>query len=349
MWKKIFWLVFFILLNTSVSGQMILKPMKTGYIQDYTCYQHHYDSCQGQNYGLPTMRNCWRSTYTQGWKFLTTTNCVVEFNIQQTVDGNEFPPSEMTAYNWTAQLIDLIVIDGFPAGDECYVTLYDLPDEYEDGEINLMDYCGLNGDHIKVLFYEIPPAGTVIAPIDLTNSLRRDLFGEGTGDVTSGLYLYCWGISPGIRSQIAYDHDSLRIKVNMFGSHPTLTPLPATPTPTATPDDYVVHISTSQTKYQKGDMFLLTTEFFNPLDAIIVEEYIIFDIYGSYFFYPSWTESMDSTFLLLPELMTTYTILEFIWPDVCGQAEGLIFWIGLVETGTANILGTINSVSFGYY
>jgi len=46
------------------------------------------------------------------------------------------------------------------------------------------------------------------------------------------------------------------------------------------------------------------------------------------------------------------TVTVTLWMrgvSVTDQAEGLMFWIGLVEPDTANILGTIDSTSFGYY
>ncbi len=128
------------------------------------------------------------------------------------------------------------------------------------------------------------------------------------------------------------------------------TPTPTVPvTPTSTPSDFVVNINTSREMYQEGDMFRLTTEIFNPFNALIVEEYIILDVYGAYFFYPGWTESVDSEWWGLPTQMFNQTILEFIWPEVAGQANELTFWIGLVEPGTVNILGSVDHARFGYY
>lgn len=127
---------------------------------------------------------------------------------------------------------------------------------------------------------------------------------------------------------------------------PTTTVTP-TPTPTAY-KEFEFKVSLTETLFEKGDLFRLTTEIRNP-DAPIqnVMQYLILDVYGQYYFHPHWHIDAVFTVLDIPVGVSQSTILEFIWPDVPGHARELIIWGGLINQ-ELSILGSISYVEFSY-
>jgi hypothetical protein len=110
-----------------------------------------------------------------------------------------------------------------------------------------------------------------------------------------------------------------------------------------------VEISLNQRYYAPGDRFLLTNQVTNPGAAREVDLYIILDVWGEYWFWPSWTQSVDhASRSLPPEAAMGETILDFEWPAGAGAADGLIFWSGILDAGTTDLLD-YDSVVFGYH
>lgn len=159
---------------------------------------------------------------------------------------------------------------------------------------------------------------------------------------------------------------------------PTDTPAPttsptslpsSTPTPTTQPSETPSSIPTSapsatpecpetgitcelnQTTYLPDDHFVLEVAACNGESIpITVEVYIILDVWGNYWFWPTWTQELDnSEWTLSPCDCHSEIILDFIWPSGAGSAEGIIFWEGLLEPGTLNLIGTIDSCQFDYH
>ncbi|MBN1295262.1 hypothetical protein JXA80_00690 [bacterium] len=127
------------------------------------------------------------------------------------------------------------------------------------------------------------------------------------------------------------------------------TPDPSV-TPTATPDRIMMTLRLNQTIYRSGDSFLLQSECFNPGYDTIVDRYIILDVYGSYFFWPSWGQvaSCDSCTLEQNTALIT-DILSFQWPSgITQSANGLRFWGGLLWPGTSIMAADVAMVTFGY-
>ncbi|HPQ39477.1 MAG TPA: hypothetical protein PLV45_03815 [bacterium] len=98
-----------------------------------------------------------------------------------------------------------------------------------------------------------------------------------------------------------------------------------------------------------GDWFFLsrTCEYFGA-EEVILDEYIIFDVYGSFWFWPSWTQIPDRVSQdLKPGDFNTETILDFQWPANAGSGSGLAFWGGLLNPETMLLLA-LDRVEFSY-
>lgn len=129
---------------------------------------------------------------------------------------------------------------------------------------------------------------------------------------------------------------------------PSITPTPdPSPSPTS-PVDYTFNLSLSKELFAAGDEFLLEVSCTNPWQALEgLSLYIILDVYGTYYFCPSWTTEADRTEIDLPPGLSGMTILQFTWPAVSGHADNLIVWGGIV-TPENMVLGSVDRVVFGY-
>lgn len=123
-----------------------------------------------------------------------------------------------------------------------------------------------------------------------------------------------------------------------------------TPTPTAEPDTVTVDLILSQTMFHAGDRFILVCDCFNPGYDTSVDRYIILDVLGSYFFWPSWGQTVEHDTCDLPGGEHTSTeILNFTWPSGINQSvQGIHFWAGLMWPGTNIMAADIASATFGY-
>ncbi len=147
----------------------------------------------------------------------------------------------------------------------------------------------------------------------------------------------------------------------------TSTPVPPTDTPTATPTDtptvmptntptptptigeYNYDLQLNQTEYHGGDHFLLDVQIANPDAAIHAFEYIILDVYQNYYFWPGWTQDIDSKEVTIPAGSTdTENILDFEWPENTGSAQGIRFWGALVGYTDGQLIGNYDMVEFDY-
>lgn len=115
--------------------------------------------------------------------------------------------------------------------------------------------------------------------------------------------------------------------------------------PSATPQ---VDVILSDSYFVTNDLFSLSTELTNPGTAMETAFFLLLDCHGVYFFYPSWTTTLDYERKLLPALSSsTETHLEFSWPDGAGAELGILFWGALLNSDMTEILDLDGEV-FGY-
>jgi len=142
---------------------------------------------------------------------------------------------------------------------------------------------------------------------------------------------------------------------------PTYTPVPpsatpttgftatATPSPTPAPQEFTFRIETNQSDYRPGDTFTLACYFRNTDLEITLDEYVMLDVYGSYWFWPGWKQTVDFRSVAIPvDENWVQPILEFTWPEQVGSAEGLMFWGAVLVPGTSQLYCDYSSCSFSY-
>ncbi|HPQ42454.1 MAG TPA: hypothetical protein PLV45_18925, partial [bacterium] len=308
--------------RTSVSRHSVLA----GFYKKHTTYKNYP--------GAWYVYSCDR---TRSW------NGIIEFDADRTSGGELFPTEHMTPDNWTAQLAGLRCIHGYNIGESHEFYLHDMYDAQEDGALTNSDR--IPGEYIADLCDQVVPVGTVLDPVDVTEALRRDLFGSGTGDLTTGFVLvpevcetYCW------RRSITLNKDEPYLKIYVDGM-PTRTPTPtptctpsitptatntATPTPTSIPSNTPsptltptpectgmgCSIEMPYEEYTAGTMCTCHVHVCNtdPVTYTDVPVFVILDVYGMLFFAPSFG-AFDYYDDPIPPGTTTIQVLpSFPWP-----------------------------------
>lgn len=129
----------------------------------------------------------------------------------------------------------------------------------------------------------------------------------------------------------------------------TGTPDPPTVTPTPTDERPYITIFTNQTLYEAGDQFILTTRIGHTIEVVRADEYIILDVYGSYWFWPSWDQTIDSVRITLNSgRVSVAKVLEFAWPEGAGSASGLYFWAALLAADSSELLCPVVTTRFSF-
>lgn len=120
---------------------------------------------------------------------------------------------------------------------------------------------------------------------------------------------------------------------------PTISPTPdpsPSPPPTQTPTTMYcspgIEILMNQTLFQSGDVFNLDVRTTNNSDSITLDVFVILDVYGSVWFWPSWLQTVNHATWEIPAVTDRSTdILDFTWPENAGAADGLKFWAALTD------------------
>lgn len=129
---------------------------------------------------------------------------------------------------------------------------------------------------------------------------------------------------------------------------PTAAPPTITPTvlPTATPTSSIrelgAYISMPEREFVPGDVCGVSIVVANPGN----EEYTgrplfaILDVYGSFYFWPDWSDFDFEVIDVGPMEEREYTVIpEFIWPQGVGQASGLYFYGAMTNSEITEIFG----------
>lgn len=103
-----------------------------------------------------------------------------------------------------------------------------------------------------------------------------------------------------------------------------------------------------ETQMQPGSSFLLQRQSDNPGNPVMVDEYILLDIYGTFWFWPGWTSNLDyRTSQISSGSGPLETILSFSWPSGAGSAQDLKFWGAFLHAGTSSLIN-FDMLSWGF-
>ncbi len=124
-----------------------------------------------------------------------------------------------------------------------------------------------------------------------------------------------------------------------------------TPIPTQHQPWQGVHLDLSGNYFSEEDWLRLVSEARGGSQMDSADLVVILEVTGIYWFWPTWTNNFDFQRIeLIPFHSTKNLILSFIWPSgISGSASGLKFWGAILKPDTTEVIGTIDSVVFGYY
>lgn len=122
-----------------------------------------------------------------------------------------------------------------------------------------------------------------------------------------------------------------------------------TPTPTPYAGESGVDLRLNDDMFYEGDQFLLELDYLNSsLADVESHTYLVLDVYGSYWFWPGWTNDPDYEERTLPmQSITTEEIFDFVWPYYGGNFDDVLIWAAALRPGTQEIIGQYDFVSFG--
>jgi len=105
-------------------------------------------------------------------------------------------------------------------------------------------------------------------------------------------------------------------------------------------------------RFTAGDRFLLRMLVANTCGStvFVVDEYVVLDLFGSYWFWPDWGGAVNGRYgvALEPAGQTVETLLDFRWPPGVGALDGILFWGALTEQGSFDLL-SLDGERWGCY
>jgi hypothetical protein len=335
----------------NVSSQIVLEPEIKGTIR----YYRYCSRCKFYSYywettcrfsGFYDSSQIWARRKQRSWNYHCSywsyQNCrpVFEFDIRR---FNGFPPAWMTTYNWNAHLIGMRVLYTSPGA---VLSMYKQFPEMSDGQLDAHDYDS-GQTFITYLYADEQPDDIPFYPIDVTAAIRENLFGNPANDYV-GFLLLTWNF---VSVELSEPY-----LVIMQTTPVTPTPKPdPTPTPNNDPTplpapDFKLKMKLNQTVFRPGDSFSLVVTIGKPDSQSYFDQplCVILDLYGDYFFYPSWDRFFDYALVDLTIFIESFRILQFDWPDVTGNADGIVFHAAVLGSDMMSVAGNVDSVEFGW-
>lgn len=109
-------------------------------------------------------------------------------------------------------------------------------------------------------------------------------------------------------------------------------------------------LALSSSLFRPGSHFNLIASITNSEDNALVGVplVVVLDVYGWYFFHPSWASTFEYEPIHLEIGETGVDILDFIWPAEPSSQSGLYFYGGLLTHDLASLIGNVGIVEFGW-
>jgi hypothetical protein len=268
---------------------------------------------------------------------------IVEFFSRKSDDNGQLPADWMTTWNWSAMLKGFIVSENDPGSK---VIIFEQDPLYSDGLLTVEDYH--SSDYSRTLFHAEVVLGMKLDPIDITDQLRNCLFSEYPSDYIGAVLLIDvpWNIAI---TRLTDPH----IEINYSASYtPTPGPSPtpqSTPTPKSGPD-FRIKLNLNRTLFSPGDPFQLVVTIKKPDEDSYYNQplFVLLDVYGEYYFYPSWNTYLDYKLVDVTVFIASFPILNFEWPAVTSSADGIAFHAAILNSSMTSVAGNIDSVAFGW-
>ncbi len=119
-------------------------------------------------------------------------------------------------------------------------------------------------------------------------------------------------------------------------------------------DQMGVSLDLSKSLFHAGDTFTCTAHVCNNTGDVLTGYplLVLLDVFGSYFWGPTFTQEFDSyltQYPSFPEGITDVEVLpSFSWPSNVGSAQGIRFYAALVDPDVHILIGQLDMVEFGW-
>jgi hypothetical protein len=137
---------------------------------------------------------------------------------------------------------------------------------------------------------------------------------------------------------------------------PTNTPVPPTDTPvppTNTPECTILgcEIYMPSDDFGPGDECYCDVTICNPNTETYsdIPVFVILDVYGLYFFAPSFSDFDYYVETVAPGILTIPIIPSFTWPGGVGSASGLLWYAAMTDPGITHLFGDLGMFMFGWH
>ncbi len=291
---------------------------------------------------------------------------IIEFDAQYTACGGELPTTGMTSDNWTARLCDLEVISaysGHPQQGQYFDCVLDAMQDNKQDCLVDNDWLWTESA-IQHLFSRIPEVGTRYTDIDITESLRNDLFGVGSGEISTGYILRTNVGLKYFKQRVVFDDRIPYIAIHVdTGGEPTKTPPPmlSTPTPTSSPTPF----DPDEDLPSLGVRLTMPAHYYSPHDECRLDLtlnnsgfqrnnvvlFVVLDVYSQFFFYPDWNETVDysaNTLDLHHGVRQMSIIPQFNWPAGIGHGGPARFLSMMTDQNVSEIIGEMDDWEFSW-
>jgi len=113
--------------------------------------------------------------------------------------------------------------------------------------------------------------------------------------------------------------------------------------------DLGVDLKQSPVKLFPGDNFSLSAVITNPGpdEYSGVPLFVLLEVYGMFFWWPTWAEDVDLAVMDIPVGLTTVNLLEFIWPDLASHGD-LRFYSAMTNSQATSLLGNMDWSVLGW-
>ncbi|MCD4655830.1 hypothetical protein K8T06_18065 [bacterium] len=110
-----------------------------------------------------------------------------------------------------------------------------------------------------------------------------------------------------------------------------------------------IDLTLSQDIFQFGDEFILSALITNPGPILVDQPFVVLlDVFGSYFWYPSWSNEFECDLIHVGIGESQQNILNFSWPEIEGTGNGIRFYSALLTSNYSAILGSYDMQEFGW-
>ncbi|MBN1550102.1 hypothetical protein JW979_01485, partial [bacterium] len=131
-----------------------------------------------------------------------------------------------------------------------------------------------------------------------------------------------------------------------FMAYPAHSP----PTPTPGPETNM-ELILNQTQFTPGDFFRLDVAYWNQsVEAVDAVMAVILEIDGRFWFYPSWSGSVDYQPMYFPADLdrSEETIVEFVWPESTLHNDNARFWGFLMTPDLSAVIGEVDQIMWRF-